>query len=423
MASIFDKAKNFFTGKSIQNTFGNLIDDAKLVAKEYFDIFDTYFSSWGLTGRNYLKFLKTYASNPLVYMVVNRISTNVSAIKIKVENDKGDVLEDSLIEKILKSSDSLFIQKTAEFLLLTGNVYIYFEENYGLEGNGQFILLNPAFITIKTDTFGDISGYYNTGVGKKFYEKDEILHIKTSNVLTCDNGNELYGLSPLQAGWIVVQSSNEKLNAEASIFKNRGVIGILTSDTDTPILKQEKEKLQKELDEEMRGSEKFNKIKISATKLRYVQTGMSPSDLKLLEGILTSLRMICALYSMPSVLFNDNESSTYNNIKEAKISAYLDVYIPVCQKILNELSKWVSEKFDTEEKAVPDLTSIEAIKGTTNELGNAINLMPSNVSTKAVEVLTINEFRSTLDLEPLPSGGDVLVATVTLKKTDTNKVN
>lgn len=417
------KISNFFnsmTNKGITENSNPSYEGLKSF-KEYFDIFKTYFYSWFESDSfNFKKYLKSYKSNPLVFMVVNRISKSTASIKLVAKDSKDKVLKNSKIIDIINSSPDLML-KVSEIYLLTGNVYLYYEESFGFIGKGSLKVLNTSQMEIVIYPNGDIKHYEYSGRGKKKYLPDEIIHIKSSNVVTCESGaHEYYGLSPLEAGWILVQSSNEKLNAEASIFKNRGVIGLLTSDTDTPLLKPEKEKLQKELDEEMRGSDKFNKIKISSTKLRYVQTGMSPTDLQLLEGILTSLRMICALYDMPSVLFNDNANSTYNNVAEAKKSAYLDVYIPLCEKILLEISKYLSNKLNIDEIVKPDLTSIELVKSMTNELSNKINSLNPNVSTRVVEVMTVNEFRTILDLPNIAEGDKLVADTKTSQKLPKN---
>jgi len=102
---------------------------------------------------------------------------------------------------------------------------------------------------------------------------------------------------------------------------------------------------------------------------------------------------------MPSVLFNDNETSTYNNVETAKRTAYLDVYIPLANKVDKELSKWLSDLLGVEEKVVVDLTSIEEIKASTNELAMALHSVPVNVLPRVIENLTQDEIRSVVNLD------------------------
>jgi len=187
---------------------------------------------------------------------------------------------------------------------LSGNAYIYFDKEEAELLMDRIYVFKPDKITPKFSKLGVLLYWeYVDEFGRiKEYDADNILHIKTSNIVKDDNCHYSTGLSPLEAGWIIVQSSDQKFEAEASIFKNRGIIGIVSSNSDTPMLPKERNRLQEEFDGEMGGASKYNKVKISSTKLNYMQTGMSPTDLKLLEGIISSLRLICGLYGMPSFM-------------------------------------------------------------------------------------------------------------------------
>lgn len=398
--NIIKRALNAILSKSI-TPFNNTSNGYNL------DIMESYFS-WILgAGGQFSKYTKSYGENPLVYMVVNKIAVISSSMKRIVTDLNGEIIENSVIEELLKSpnyddDDLEFRQKIAELLLLTGNAFIKMTRG---EGAGfELEVLFTQRIDIICNNLGDVVSYkYTKPDGSyTFYELEDILHIKTSNVVNIDGTKVKYGLSPLQSAWIVVSSSMEKFKADASIFKSRGIIGILTSDGDTPMLEPEREKLQDSFDHKTGGAEKYNKIHVTSSRLKFLQTGMSPTDLKLLEGILSSLRLIAGLYGMPSVLFNDNDSSTYNNISEAKITAYTDVYIPLAEKIDKELSKWLGEALGVEEIIKIDRKSINVLKSSTNNVSQSLNNAPTNVAQRATEAMTINEVREhILELEPI----------------------
>jgi len=366
---------------------------------------DAFFNYYLGKGGSFLKYTKAYGENPLVYMVVKKIAISSASMKRIALDENGEQIENSVLLNLLSEPNMVddeieFREKINEYLLLTGNSYVRIVRGEGGLGTELQILETPR-TEIVLNSIGEVEKYQytrNNGTIAE-YMPEEVLHIKTSNVVNIDQNNFCYGLSPLQAAWILVASSMEKLKADASIFKSRGIIGILTSDTDTPMLDPERERLQKEFDEETSGAERYNKIRLSSSRLRYLQTGMSPTDLKLLEGILSSLRLICGVYGMPSVLFNDNETSTYNNVETAKRTAYLDVYIPLANKVDKELSKWLSDLLGVEEKVVVDLTSIEEIKASTNELAMALHSVPVNVLPRVIENLTQDEIRSVVNLD------------------------
>jgi len=221
----------------------------------------------------------------------------------------------------------------------------------------------------------------------------------------------------------VVQSSKEKLNAEASIFKNRGIIGILTNKSDTPMLPKERQRLQDEFDKEVGGADRFNKLKISTTDLNYIQTGMSPTDLKLLEGIVSSLRLLSALYGMPSVLFNDLEASTRDNVTQANKTAYQDVYVPLMNKMNEGLSKFLSEDLKTKETIVVDIASIEALRSSTKPVANALNNLPPQAAVRVLEAMTENEARDLVFLAERADGNEKLGKANPAKEETNEEVN
>ena len=84
---------------------------------------------------------------------------------------------------------------------------------------------------------------------------------------------------------------------------------------------------------EIGGSHNFNSVGISNSNLNYVQMGMTPSDLKLIENQVNKKRDIASVYGFDSALFNDPDKSTFNNRKEAELSAFTSVYIPLAEKV------------------------------------------------------------------------------------------
>jgi len=376
---------------------------------------DEFFSYLLGTGSGFTKYTKAYGENPLVYMIVKKISFSTASIKRVMYNEEGEVVEGSVLLNLLRAPNSdddeiEFREKINEFLLLTGNAFVRIIRGEGGLGVELEVLITPRVEIVCNEATNTVSGYQYTLPNGRIvnYGVDDVLHIKTSNVVNTGEGSIKYGLSPLQSAWIVVASSMEKLKADASIFKSRGIIGILTTDTDTPMLEPERDRLQTHFDNTISGAENYNKIKVSTSKLRYLQTGMSPTDLKLLDGILSSLRLLCGIYGMPSVLFNDTASSTYNNVESAKRTAYTDVYIPLANKVDKELSKWLSYHLGVDEYIEVDLTSIEEIKASTNEVAQALNNSQTNVSTKIMESMTRDEVRELVGLDELEEGGEEL---------------
>ena len=417
MSNRLDGIKSFFTGKSYMPAAplsGSVSYSTTIEA--FRDFFN--FSNTGNTN----KFIDAYGDNPLVYMIINKIATTTADIDIINVDDEGEEAEGTSVikELLLKPNDKQIYQdlmiELEEALLSCGNAYLLHVQ--GIGAGNELLSLNPKQLELECTKKGELIRYKFTdsyGI-VHYYEIEEVLHIKTSNIVNVGTTTVRQGLAPLQAMWVIVQSSSEKFKAGASIFKNRGIIGILTNKSDAPMLPKERERLQGEFDKEVGGADKFNKIKISTTDLSYIQTGMSPSDLKLLEGVMADLRLLCAAYGMPSVLFNDNDSSTYNNVSEAKVTAYSDVYVPLGNKILDSVTKFLNKRLNVQENIVLDVTSIEELRASTNRLLQTINSMDNRVAQKFLEVLSIDELRALGNLEGI--NNNELVATLNAKETN-----
>jgi HK97 family phage portal protein len=385
---------------------------------EFYDFLHFRSSDHGSTQ----KFINSYGKNGLVYMVVNRVASNTSVLPREYQNENGEVIDNSEIEQLLKTpnkyqSETEFRQNINEYLMLSGNAFIL--NIAGIGAGNELHVLNSANVQILIDSVGDVAGYqYTDNVGKRIkYDNEEVLHIRLSNSLSSNKEEKFWGLSPLKSLWPVVSASDDLFTARSAIWKNRGMSGILTNRSDTPLLPKEKAELQESLDGEIGGAHKANGIKATTSNVDYIPLYMSPSDLQLLEGNVDNLRTISAGYEMPSVLFNDMASSTYNNVQEAKKSALTDAYIPLDIKVNEKLSSWLSKIIGVTEVIVVDISKIEILRLTTNDVAARLNDMNPNVSSRVMETLTVDEARNLVGLDTV-EGGDEMLGKSNSKETD-----
>ena len=147
------------------------------------------------------------------------------------------------------------------------------------------------------------------------YTPEELLHIKKFNP-SLDADNPCYGLSPLSAAFRTLTASNEILLSEASVIKNRGVMGLLTSKANRPLTNDEKDMAQDALKKRIGGGAKFGQIGVTSGNMDYIQFAMSNTDLQILESGVMKLRDIAAVFGVSSRMFNDIEGTTFTNVKE-----------------------------------------------------------------------------------------------------------
>ena len=372
-------------------------------------------------------FLKAYRDNTLLANVVNKINHTTSHLKRVRVDDNGNKLENSKILDFLanpntEQSQIEFYEKLGAYLIVTGNTFIHFIKGVGM--GEEMVILGTDNVEINLNRRGDILSYkYVNPFGiESIIDKEDVLHIKYANITQNKHEKSKWGVSNLESSWLAIEAAQEKLRAEASIFKNRSAGGFISNESETPLLPKERERLQNELSINTAGSRNFGKLSIAAAKLKYISTGMSPSDLKLLESIDTSNRLIASAFGMPSVLFNDNANSTFNNVSEATKTAYNDVYIPLANKIDSKLSAFLSDKLNVTETITVDITSIEVLKASTNPVMQSLNSLDPKAASRAQEAMTINENRKLLGLDPLTSGGEELLGKGNPPKENENNI-
>ena len=97
------------------------------------------------------------------------------------------------------------------------------------------------------------------------------------------------------------------------------------------------------------------------------------------------VREFCRVYNVPSQLFGDSTTSTYNNINEMRKAIYTDAVIPAVNDMLLYLNKYFVESYDINYELYIDYSDIESLQSDYVERANWVNSIK--------ETLSINEIR------------------------------
>jgi HK97 family phage portal protein len=292
-----------------------------------------FHSLWGYGSSNYntrsiKEFVnKGFGKNPFVYMSVKKIADTISRLNIVDERGNTAVLFND------NSSFKELIEQMVTQLLVTGNCFIYGITPVGFNSIKSLEIIPAQLIKPITNNKNELL-YWEWQRGNQTIrlEVDEVYNIHFANPV---EPYSHFGLSPLESAFDTVIASNNIFTAEAHIFKNRGISGLLTNDSARPMLPDHKDEVQKQMNSDFGGADKANKVLVSTEKLRFVQVGMSPQDLEIIKNNLQKMRVITAIYGLDSALFNDPDNKTYSNRKEAEKSLYTNVCIPLCNYILS----------------------------------------------------------------------------------------
>lgn len=314
---------------------------------------------FGTQSKDFL--LKAYGMNPYAFMVIDRITQRLVQIDKSLLNKAGEQIEDpdflELFKKPnVKEDSSAFLYRAVATYLASGECFILRVQELGEPD--QYVVPINYNVTINENTKGEVLSYWVTMFGgSRKYLPNEVLHLSKPDITLDTN----HGFSTLRATRKVWESNNEVWSSEAAIHKNKGISGVLYSDGNRPMTDTEQKQLQEKYDKDFTGNQNFGKVKVSTSKLGYLQMGMNPNDLKSIETRIEHLRTICAAYNVDSKLFGDPAASTYNNMAEAKKAFIVDAVLPLSRALLPELVRFMSRSvfqrytMTLDEETIPEL--------------------------------------------------------------------
>jgi len=329
-----------------------------------------------------------YAQVTDLYAIIRKISQTGASMQLqvfKVTDDEYELqtsgeLFDLIMQPNKNQNQYEFKENALTNLLTSGNIFLTGQESVGFgDIYTSLALLPPQYMDIQlaqTNDGVDISQYiYQNDTVYRPISADHIKHIKYFN--PTDYGVQTgWGLSPIHAGYLSMKSARELNIAESSILANKGASGLLTNKGDYPLDSEEASEIQKAVDKRISGANKFGKIITTNASVEYIQMGMSPTDLQLIESGVVKLRQLCNLYGVDSSLFNDPANKTYNNRKEATKSLYTEAVIPSLQKIVWGLNEFIVPSYNKKDNAtykisidkshVPNLFEDEKLKAETD---------------------------------------------------------
>ena len=239
------------------------------------------------------------------------------------------------------------IEAYSGFKLITGNAYIYAKQipmgaNQGVPL--QLYNLPSQYMSIYADlnVFPIVPKSYMLYMQYlENFTKEEILHDKYFNPNWNIVGNQLYGLSPLQAAAKVVTRSNEGKQAAVSNYQNGGPKGILfTADDryDPQQSVQEAIDIKKSLARNQ-GSRNVNQVETSGYKVDYVPLGLSPVELDLLNAESFDIQALCNVYGVPAALLGVKGGMTYNGMPEAEKALTVRCALPMLHSIQDQFNR------------------------------------------------------------------------------------
>mgnify|MGYP003123037734 FL=1 len=284
-----------------------------------------------------------YVSNSDIYAIVKKIcevSSDVPFIVKQQTPDGWEIDEDSSLNDLLRKPNELQTEKEFRFnsmnyLLNTGDVF-WKKLTSSFDLVTELELFESNLVELFLDPRGDVykCQYFRNNTIIENYSIDEIIHTMYLNPSSWGIQSKR-GLSPLQAAYNTLKSSNNRSVASASMLENGGASNVISSGSDLVMTEDERAELQKNSDKILGGADKFGKNIVSTANLSVNSLGMSSQQMQMLEGGTMDLRTLCNIFGVQSAMFNDQAAATLDNMKIADKKLYTDAVIPNNNKLIS----------------------------------------------------------------------------------------
>ena len=364
-----------------------------------------------------------FQQNPTVFSIVNNAIVMAGQVPWHVYRKKTDGTKEyadvPLLQSIIdrpnfRESWGQFIGNCIGYQMLTGNTFIWGvdpERGSINHGKPQALFALPSqnmqiWQTSKGPT--QRISHYELEIGKndtKPIAANEVAHVKSFQPDYDTEGNFLYGQSPIEAIYGQLRTSNDAIITGQSYLDNQGPQALLTAKhgENTPSFNAEQAKeLKRQFRAQSQGAQNAGGVLITPMEFNVLQTGMSAADIKLLEQYEVSNMDICNAFNWPHLLQGIG-TGTFDNYREAKLSAWEDVIIPHMMLMRDAINMQFATKFGRGICIDFDLSGVMVMQERIIRQAEAV--------AKLQGIGTLNEARAILNLPKYkgPEGEQLLV--------------
>ena len=279
--------------------------------------------------------------------------TSIHELWANPNNEKGYTWADINTQRII-------------YLLGNGNSYMIGQDGISSRFDEVDVLPSPA-ITISTSAdffIPNVEYNFRLGSNVRNYTKDDLQQIKLFNPSFSSVTEAQYGLSLIQVASRVVKTGNDRWDASATLFQNRGAIGFITDASDRPMESEEVEAVQAAFDGRSTGTDKYGRTLVTNKNLKYQQMAMSSTDLQLVEQGVVGLRALCNVLGYDAALFNDPAGKKNNNRKESEKSMYTNVMMSLAEVFDSSDTRFIAKNHypDGSRRIRHDFSEIEVLQ-------------------------------------------------------------
>ncbi|WP_338749804.1 phage portal protein [Bacillus sp. FJAT-52991] len=338
-----------------------------------------------------------FEKNVWVYRCVMAIARSAASIPIVLYQKKGkelvEIEQHPLLDLLNKpnphESAIDFREKLIAFLLLSGNTY---QEMNGPNRGAPTELWTwrPDRVTIVPG--GNYIKTFRYSVSGKDVDApyEKIIHSKFFSPL-----DDFYGMGPIQVARQTVDMDNATAEWNTSLTQNHAApSGFLK--TEKSLAEPQYNRLKAMMRRMFGGKKNAGKAHLLEGGLEWQQLGLSPKDMDFINSRKMTREEICAVFGVPPQIVGIQDSSTYNNYKEARAAFYMETVLPTLDKIISGWNHKLVPLFGENLIVGYDVDQIEALQETSDTKWARLSGMK--------DILTVNEIRQALGYEDIDGG-------------------
>jgi len=357
-----------------------------------------------------------YQQNAIVFRCVNEIANGAAAIPFKafqgeIQLDQHPILS-LLARPNTQQAGVEYFQSLYSFLLLSGNSYAIRSDVGGAPR--ELHLLRPDRVRVKPSKTSMPSAYEYLVGGRvvKEYAVDadtgesEIKHMKMWNPL-----DDYYGLSPIMAAAVDIDNYNEVNKHNISLLRNGArptgaIVFKPADDRGMPVQLSDgqRQQLNDDLRQRFQGYDNAGRPLLLEGDFDWKEMGLSPRDMDFLQQKNVSAKDIALCFGVPSQLVGIPDQQTYANVQEARLALYEETIIPLAKRVESDFNEWLAPMYGEDISIAYDFESIPAM------VERRRRIYENVVAAVREGIISRNEARERLGLEPITGGDDVFIA-------------
>lgn len=288
--------------------------------------------------------------------------------------------------------------------LSTGDGFIQKVKIGGSGEPSQLFFCPVGRMQIETDESAAlIRSYIYTFNGKELtIPKDEIIHWKTPNPT-----GDFFGLSHTRsiASPLDLHRSGAEynINLQKNSARPSGVLTFTSKSPDSPsVSKSSVQAAKKEIEDSWTGEQNAGRAVVLAPppgyEVDWATNAMKPVDIAWSESMMMTMRQICAVFKVPSVLVGDPSASTLSNYEQSRKALYEDAAIPVAMDMADVFNKDYMPDFGGDLVVLPNFDGLPAVQEERKKESETARGLYRD------QILTKNEARAKVGYGPVDDG-------------------